>query len=71
MIIERAVVVRFARVITGGWSYTVLAADSLTWLGEGWSAGRRRDAEQSFKQQARECGWVTAQTRQERQRGAA
>jgi hypothetical protein len=50
----RPVRVRYTRT-TNGWSYTVLAADSLTWLGEGWSAGSKRDAD----------------SRRERMRGAA
>lgn len=67
---ERAVSVRYSK--TGkGWSYVVLAADSLTFLGEGWSAGRKRDAENAFRQSARERGWVTAEIRAERMRGAA
>lgn len=70
MTLERAVRVRFAR--SGeGWSYTVLAADSLTWLGEGWSTGTRRDAVATYRQAARERGWVDVETRQERMKGAA
>lgn len=67
---ERPVRVRYAR--SGkGWTYTVLAADSLAWLGDGWSAGTRKDAVDSFRSAARENGWVDADTRQERMRGAA
>ena len=40
MKLDRAVRVKFART-SNGWGYVVLAADSLTWLGEGWSAGKR------------------------------
>ncbi len=68
--LERAVRVRFYR-SNSGWSYVVLAADSLTWLGEGWSAGKRRDAVQSYQHQARASGWVDVDLRRDRMRGAA
>ena len=67
---DRPVRVRYSR-SGSGWSYTVIAADSLTWLGEGWSAGKKRDAQQSFAAQARACGWVDVDTRAERMRGVA
>jgi hypothetical protein len=54
-----------------GFRYVVLAADSLTWLGDGWSAGKRRDAEQSFRAQAMTMGWIERSVRSERMRGAA
>lgn len=52
-----------------GWSYVVLAASgALQWLGDGWSAGTKRDAQQSFRAQALVNGWIE---RDERLRGAA
>jgi hypothetical protein len=69
---ERPVRVRYYRdSINGGWSYEVLAADSLRHLGSGWSAGKKRDAVDAFRQAARSRGWVTEETRSNRMRGAA
>lgn len=69
---ERAVKVRYYRDSTnGGWSYEVLAADSMTHLGSGWSAGKKRDAVDAFRQAARRSRWVTEETRRERMQGAA
>lgn len=67
---ERPVRVRFTRV-GHGWRYTVLAADSLTYLGEGWSAGKRRDAEDTFRLAAHERGWVTDEIRTMRMKASA
>jgi hypothetical protein len=66
----RPVRVRYRR-DGNGWSYVVLAADSLTWLGEGWSAGSKRDAVAAYRGQAERCGWIDADSRSERMRGAA
>jgi hypothetical protein len=55
-----------------GYRYVVLAASgALTWLGSGWSAGRRRDAEQSFRAQAMAMGWIDHDMRTARMRSAA
>lgn len=43
-----------------GWEYVVLHAESLTYLGGGWSAGGKRDAMDAFAMDAREKGWVLA-----------
>ncbi len=49
---------RFERTTAGkGWSFDVLAADSLVYLGSGWSAGRKRDARDDFEAQCRAKGW--------------
>lgn len=68
--LARAVRVKF-RKDGDGWSYDVLAADSLQWLGSGWSAGRKSDAQNDFCARAAREGWVSTESRQERQRGAA
>lgn len=42
-----------------GWRYDVLAASGdLRWLGGGWSAGKKRDAQDSFLMSAREKNWI-------------
>ncbi len=69
--LDRPVRVRYTRDVNGGWNYTVIAADSLTWLGGGWSAGKKRDAQDSFRSYARERGWVERDERQARMKGAA
>ena len=48
--------VRFKR-DGAGWAYFVLAFDSLACLEQGWSAGRKRDAVQTFETSARQHGW--------------
>jgi hypothetical protein len=67
---ERAVRVRFSK-CRAGWSYVVLAADSLVWLGDGWSAGSKRECIAMYRKAATESGWVDVDTRQERMKGAA
>jgi hypothetical protein len=55
-----------------GWRYVVLAASgALTWLGDGWSAGSKRCAVESFRAQAMTMGWEERFVRSERMRGAA
>lgn len=71
MTLERCVRVIYRKCRSGGWTYQVLAADTLLHLGEGWSAGKKKDAEDSFRLSARERGWVTEEMRRERMRGAA
>lgn len=68
--LSRPVRVRYRRE-ANGWAYEVLAADSLTYLGGGWSAGKKRDAVDSFRLSARERGWVDVEIRSERMNGAA
>ncbi len=43
-----------------GWSFTVLHADSLTYLGGGWSAGTKADARSDFNAKARVRGWAAS-----------
>lgn len=54
-----------------GWSYTVLAADSLMWLGEGWSLGHKRNCVAEFRAAAKRNGWIEREMRADRMRGAA
>jgi hypothetical protein len=51
-----------------GWAYVVLSAHgALSYLGEGWTAGTRRDAVAMFRQAADKRGWVERDTRTARQ----
>lgn len=55
-----------------GFGYVVLLASGpLTWLGEGWSAGSKRCAVESFRAQAREQGWIERSMRNDAMKGAA
>lgn len=64
--------VKYTRDLQGGWRYDVLSAlGDLRWLGGGWSAGKKKDAQDSFRLAARENGWVERSERQERMRGVA
>ncbi len=63
-LVRRSVKVRYKRTSvtagsSAGWSYDVLAADSLTWIGGGWSAGRKSDAVSEFQRMAAEKAWST------------
>lgn len=44
--------VRFAREFTGGWSWDTYRSG--VWLGQGWSAGTMRDAQESARDQVAE-----------------
>jgi hypothetical protein len=68
--LSRPVRVRFYR-DGAGFKYVVLAADSLTWIAEGWTRGTKRAAIESFRERASKSGWIDAETRAERMRGAA
>lgn len=70
--LHTAVRVIYRRDPSGGWTYTVLAAQGpLRVLGEGWSAGKKRDAEDAYRMAAASNGWIDQDSRQWRQRGAA
>lgn len=68
--LHRPVRVRYRR-DGNGWAYEVLAADSLVWLGGGWSAGKKRDAVEDYTRRAAREGWVSQEDRHARLKGAA
>ncbi len=43
-----------------GWGWDVLRADSLVWVGGGWSAGPKAEAVKVFEHDARAHGWRVA-----------